>query len=56
MEISVSDSEHLQFGVIQTKDGRVFELKDHFQDAEDLLTEEFSPEFWLEPHIIILLL
>lgn len=46
-EISVSDSEHLQFGVIQTKDGRVFELKDHFRDAEDLLTEEFSPEFWL---------
>ena len=46
-QIKHSEDNHQYYGVIQLKDGRVFELKDVFKTADDFETEEFNPENWL---------
>ncbi len=35
------------FGILQTKNGKIYPLKDHFNTAESLFDEEFDHEQWL---------
>lgn len=46
-EIQESKSITRYYGLLQTSDGMIIPLKDHFKTAEDLLTEEFDAQHWL---------
>ena len=46
-EVDAGKGEYYYFGILQTKNGKVFPLLDHFKTAESLVDEEFDHEQWL---------
>ncbi len=46
-ECNVGESGVKNFGIIQKKDGSIYELKDGFDTAENISEEEFGHENWL---------
>lgn len=46
-EANTGEGDYKYFGLIQTKQGNIFQLTDHFKTAESLADEEFSHEQWL---------
>lgn len=46
-ECNVGEGDVKNFGIIQKKDGTIYELKDGFDTAENISEEEFGHENWL---------